>query len=381
MIYFDQAATTFPKPPEVYEYADEFYRKWGGNPGRGMNPLARKSKQLLEDTRHRVAELFEVKKAENITFFPSVTIALNQALFGLKWEPGEVILISPFEHNAIARSVERLKERGILVEKIPYLNGVLHEEKYIQMLQIHSPKAVIHIRTSNVTGDMFDIERVANLAKQHAPRTVVIVDDAQTAGLYPLSLQNSSIDLYAFSGHKSLYGPMGIAGLISSEQTELFPLILGGTGTQSEQVIMPETFPDRLEVGSHNVYALAGLNAAVGWINKQTKSVITERVEQHVSYFLREIKKIFGIEYIKYQPKQTVGTVAIRLLNLSPQQVETFLGSQKVCVRAGLHCAPYMHQMLGTIEKGGAVRFSFGYFNTKEEIDLLLEYLEELVDM
>jgi selenocysteine lyase/cysteine desulfurase len=380
-MYFDQAATTFPKPQMVYDYANEWYSKWGGNAGRGMSPFSRKAAQLIGETRKNIADLLGLTKVRNIVFYPSITIALNQAILGLPWQAGDTFFLSPFEHNAVARVAETLKKQGVNIKYIPYKQGMLQEDEFVKMLQIHTPRAVAHIRTSNVTGDMFDITSVMSIVKRYIPDAVTIVDDAQTAGLYSFDLSTSGIDLYTFSGHKSFYAPMGIAGLVFIQPIELNPYIIGGTGTQSEQLDMPDEIPARYEAGSHNTYSIAGLYAATNWLKETGVNNIQEKVQSLHSYFWQEVKHIVGIKTISYQEKTPTGIISLRFFNLTPQQVETFLGSRDICVRAGLHCAPLMHKMLGTLETGGVVRFSFGYFNTRDEVDKALECLEEIVDM
>ena len=244
IIYLDNAATTYPKPECVYQAADEFYRCYGGNAGRGANPLARKSAELIAETRTMLSGWLGVPAPEQIIFSPSATVALNLAILGTKLRHGDVAYVTPFEHNSVLRPLEHLRQAvGIFVQEMPFDRQTMacQLNRLAAQFRVDPPALVCVTQASNVCGVMPPVTEIARLAKESNPDTVVVVDGAQVAGLYSLPLSEGLVDAYIFSGHKSLHGPYGVAGLVLASDWRPGPLLYGGTGTISESVQMPSS--------------------------------------------------------------------------------------------------------------------------------------------
>lgn len=382
-IYLDNAATTFPKPEGVYRAADEFYRRFGGNAGRGNNPLARACARLVDETRARLAAWLGASAAEAVIFTASATHALNLALFGQAWRAGDFVYVTPFEHNSVLRPIEHLRQtQGVQVRRIPFQRRTYacELEKLAARFQIEPPTLVCVTQASNVCGVMPPVVEIARLAKAANPAAIVLVDGAQTAGLYPLPLQDGLIDALIFSGHKALYGPYGIAGLVLGSAWQPNPLLFGGTGTFSERLAMPDNGPSRYEAGSHNIWAIAGLHAALEWLQTTGRTVIVEQTMQLAHHLQTELAQIAALDLFVPPPTTPwCGILSFTLADITPQAVETALGAQNIAVRAGLHCAPWAHEWLGTQQGGGTVRVSPTLFNTTDEIGLVSNFLRQVV--
>ncbi len=372
-IYLDNAATTFPKPDSVYTAADTFYRYYGGNAGRGGNPLARAGTRLLNETREHLADWLNAPSSEKVIFAPSATHALNLAIFGSVFQPGETIYVTPFEHNSVLRPIDHLRQtRGIQVRQIPFSRQTYacQLDKLAAAFQDEPPTMVCVTQASNVCGVMPPVQDIAKLAKLSNPQAIVIVDGSQTAGLYPLPLHEGSIDAFIFSGHKALYGPYGIAGLILASDWKPRPLLFGGTGTYSESIEMPRDFPSAYEVGSHNIWAIAGLKAALDWLQITGREAIVEHTINLSRRLRTSLAALPGVEvYTPTKDMPWCGIISFTLESTKPQAVEATLGAASIAVRAGLHCAPWAHKWLGTLNTGGTLRISFGYFNSKDDLD------------
>jgi len=381
--YLDNAATTFPKPEGVYEEANKFYARYGGNAGRGGNPLARASTRMLTETRESLAGWLDSPLEENVIFTASATHALNQAIFGVALHPGNVIYITPFEHNSVLRPIEHLRQtKGIQVRQIPFDHRTFACEldKLAAAFQSEPPTIVCITQASNVCGVMPPVQEVAKLAKQANPEAIVIVDGAQTAGLYPLNIRSGLIDAFIFSGHKSLYGPFGIAGFVLGSQWKPAPLLFGGTGTFSESIEMPTTLPSMYEAGSHNIWAIAGLQAALSWLKERGREAIVESTTSLSEQLRLSLADLPGVAL--HTPHKLIpwcGIISLTVDSSSSQAVEAALGAHGIAVRAGLHCAPWSHKWLGTINGGGTVRVSLGYLNKSSEVEIFLKTLRQIV--
>lgn len=383
IIYLDNAATTFPKPESIYNTANAFYAHYGGNAGRGGNPLARASTQMLTETRALLADWLEAPSEDRVIFTASATHALNQAIFGATFHPGDVIYVTPFEHNSVLRPVEHLRQtKGIRVRQIPFERRTFacQVDRLAAAFQSEPPTLVCVTQASNVYGVMPPVEEIAKLAKQANPEAVIIVDGAQTAGLYSLPLKDSLIDAFIFSGHKSLYGPFGVAGFVLSSEWRPLPLLLGGTGTFSESVAMPTTLPSVYEIGSHNIWAIAGLNAAIHWLEQTGRETLATHNVRLARKLCIGLSDLPSIEiHAPFSTPSWSGIISFTVDGLSPQAIETALGAKGVAVRAGLHCAPWAHRWLGTMANGGTVRVSPGYFNEARDVEILLSELRQIV--
>jgi selenocysteine lyase/cysteine desulfurase len=386
LIYLDNAATTFPKPEAVYQAADAFYRAWGGNAGRGANPLAEKCARLLEETRALLADWLGAPAPERVILTPSATIALNMAILGTDLQPGDAVYVTPFEHNSVLRPVEHLRQtRAVHVQEIPFDRRTYTCDltRLAAMFQADPPALVCVTQASNVCGLMPPVTEIARRAKRANPRAVVVVDGAQTAGLFPLPLGDGLIDALIFSGHKSLYGPYGVAGLVLASDWRPAPILFGGTGTFSERVTMPDELPSAYEPGSSNIWAVAGLRAALEWLRVTGREALVAHTLRLAQTLREQLEALPGVTV--YAPPEGRGTaplcpswcgiVAFTVEGIAPQALEAALGAQGIAVRAGLHCAPWAHRWLGTLDSGGAVRVSVGWFNREDHIAALMTAL------
>jgi selenocysteine lyase/cysteine desulfurase len=377
LIYLDNAATTYPKPKCVYQAADEFYRHYGGNAGRGANPLARKGAELIAETRIRLSNWLGAPSPERVIFTSSATVALNLAILGTKLRHGDVTYVTPFEHNSVLRPLEHLRQAvGVFVQEMPFDRRTMacQLDRLAAQFRVDPPALVCVTHASNVCGVMPSVVEIARLAKDSNPNAIVVVDGAQVAGLYPLSLNDGLIDAYIFSGHKSLYGPYGVAGLVLASDWRPAPLLFGGTGTVSESVQMPSSLPSVYEAGSHNIWAIAGLEAALEWLQETRRETIVARTLELANELREGLAKIPGVQvYAPPRGNPWCGIVAFTVEGVRPQAIETALGAKGIAVRAGLHCAPWAHRWLQTMECGGAVRVSTSWLASKSETAALFE--------
>lgn len=378
LIYLDNAATTFPKPEPVYQAMDSFYRQFGGNAGRGSNPLARKAAALVEETRHLLTQWLD---APEVIFTPSATIALNTVILGAGLRAGDVVYVSPFEHNSVLRPLEHLRQRvGIQVKVLPFDRDTFacKLDEVAALFKLEPPSMVCISLVSNVLGLILPVDEITRLAKASNNRAITIIDGAQAAGL--LEIDMAHIDALIFSGHKSLYGPYGIAGIGFGTDWRPAPLFLGGTGTQSESIEMPLTGSSRYEAGSQNIQAVAGLNAALHWLNEIGRDEITTHTTNLTAYAYEVLSDLPQVlTYVPSDKRCHFGILSFSIEGTSPQAVESFLGANNIAVRAGLHCSPWTHRFIKSILAGGLIRLSLSEFNLKTDVDKLLNGLENLI--
>lgn len=378
MIYFDNSATTFPKPLFVYEKMDEAARTIGVNAGRGGYSLANQAAELVDETRQLLADLVNISDYRKVVINPSATIALNSVLFGINFTQGDNVYYSPFEHNSVLRPLEILKKRHNLnLIQLPVNPFSLEYEldKTQKMFKTSPPRLVVVNHASNICGIIAPIKELTSLA--HNSGAIVLVDGAQALGALLVNLQDVKCDFYVFAGHKNLYGPFGVGGVFINNDNLLEPYIYGGTGSNSEELYMPEEYPGILEAGSPNIIAIAGLNAGVKWL-KHRRDLLEKENELFV-----EMAKVLS----RHSEIQIVGgnstenrlpIISCKFDGYTPQEIEMILDQKfNIAVRAGLHCAPLAHKFLGTF-LNGTVRFSLGYFNSKHEIALLNEIFFEI---
>ena len=379
IIYLDNAATTFPKPECVYQAADDFYRRFGGNAGRGANPLARKGAELIAETRALLAEWLDAPSPERVIFTPSATVALNLAILGTRLHPGDGVYVTPFEHNSVLRPVEHLRQTvGVVVREMPFdrRTSACQLDRLDAAFRADPPALVCITQASNVCGVMPPVREIARRAKAANPDAVVVVDGAQTAGLYPLDLRDNLIDAFIFSGHKALYGPYGVAGLVLASDWRPHPILFGGTGTVSESIAMPETLPSAYEPGSHNIWAIAGLKAALEWLRETGREAIVAHTMELANRLRDELAALPGVTVHAPPGTSWCGILSFTVEGVRPQAIEAALGAQGIAVRAGLHCAPWAHRWLGTLEDGGAVRVSFSWTTRLAEVTQFVETIE-----
>lgn len=380
IIYLDNAATTFPKPEAVYQAMDSFYRQFGGNAGRGANPLARKAAGLVDETRVMLRAWLN---ALEVTFAPSATIALNTVIMGARLRSGDIVYVSPFEHNSVLRPLAYLQKTvGIEVRVLPFNKQTLEckLDEVNKQFRIEPPAMVCISQVSNVLGLMLPVDELASIAKQITPNCIILVDGAQAAGLYPLEMSN--IDALVWSGHKSLYGPYGIAGIAFSTNWRPEPLVYGGTGTVSESIDMPEDGVSRLEAGSQNISAIAGLNAALKWLKDTGRSAVSQHSQAltgHLFNLLHDLSDV--IVYLPNNHNLITGIVSFSVDGIKPQMLEAVLGARNIAVRSGLHCSPWTHEFINSKTFGGTVRVSVSYFNTKQHLEQLRDVIKSAICM
>ena len=377
-IYLDNAATTFPKSEAVYKAMDDANRRFAVNAGRGSYKLAREANAIIDDTKERLLRLVSASSTSKVVFTPSITISLNMILQGITWQKGDIVYVSPYEHNAVARTLEKLKNDFQIVVKLMPLT----EEFDINLPLLESlfitdrPKCVCCTGVSNVTGYILPTKEIFKAAKECG--AITILDSAQSLGIIEQKLDD--IDFLAFAGHKTLYGPFGIGGFIDNSRVKLKQVIVGGTGSNSLILSMPEETPNRYESSSPNIVAIAGLNAALEELDVNHNFKFEKELTEYAIEILEEISNIRIYKSQKMDSQIGIISFNIRNSGLSADDIGNILDEEfGIAVRTGYHCAPYIHNLLGDIEYSGTVRIGLGKFNTREHIDALCDALENIV--
>ena len=382
-IYLDQASTTYPKPECVAKAVYEYMTGNGCNINRGCYENAYDTEELILETRELLCDLFDGPDCKNVVFTKNVTESLNVVLKGFL-KPGDHVLVSSMEHNAVMRPIRQLEKNGVSFDRIPCSNqGELLLESMESLLR-ENTKAVVLMHASNVCGTVLPIEEVGDFCKKHGLK--FIVDCAQTAGVLPISMKEMNIDALCFTGHKGLYGPQGIGGFILQEEMiELIdPLLSGGTGSISHTEEIPSFMPDRFEPGTMNLPGVFGLHAALEWIESTGIDKIREKEEMLTSLLIKHIKALDPeFDKIRLVGKGTeegrTAVISIQTPGRDVSEVAYLLDKNYgIMTRVGLHCAPSAHETLNTYPTG-TVRFSFGYFNTEEEVLFAVKALEEIL--
>lgn len=375
--YFNNAATTYPKPEEVYNFVDKYYRESGLNSGRGQNNSASK---LTQNTRNLLLELFNCPN-KRVVFTPSATEAINVILQGLPIADNYNIYISPFEHNAVTRVLNYLQglyRLNIFTLSVNEKSVTYDLEKIKYQFTENKPNIVIISHASNVCGIVAPINEICAMSHQYG--SINVIDMCQTAGLIDTDLSSNIYDFVVFAGHKTLYATFGIAGFVCNGDIKPKPLIYGGAGIDSSNPNVPDTIPERYEVGSQNIMAIAGLYAALNWIKKIGIDRIYTKEKENHNKLISILSKYDNIKIITpSEATETVGVVSCVFDGYSSDNIGQILSGQGVEVRTGLHCAPSAHRFLGTFP-AGTVRFSVSYFNTEcdfEKLKKALEYIDE----
>ena len=379
MAYFDNAATTYPKPECVYTDMDHYYRDNGTSAGRGSYKKAISTNQLIRDTRQRLQSILKCP-AKQVVFTPTATIALNIIIQGLLQGENKIVYITPFEHNAVTRTLhpyESSNKAKVLQLKV---NSQLQYDLdgIAQQFDECPPDLLIMSHASNVCGLIAPVEELSVLAKRY--RATVIIDMAQTAGLIPCNIGLETIDFAVFAGHKTLYGPTGVSGFVMKPDIELAPVLFGGTGFESANQDMPLSIPERYEIGTMNSLGIAGLNSALRWIEETGIERIKEQEQKNR---LRLIEILSEYSFIRTvgiaEDNRYVGVVSVLIDGVSSDSCGSIFDRLGISVRTGLQCAPLAHQFLGTYPSG-TVRFSVSFF-TKEndflELNQALSYIKE----
>lgn len=380
MIYLDNAATTFPKPESVYKKMDWANRNLAVNAGRGSYKLAREASCIIDDTRERLLKLVRSDGLDKAVLTTSATMSLHIILNGIDFVEGDIIYVSPYEHNAVARTVSDLQlKKKVLVKEIPLVRGKtsidIEQLKYLFIKE--KPKCICCTHVSNVTGYVLPVTKIFSIAKEY--EAITILDASQSFGLVDIDVRHINADFIVFAGHKTLYGPMGVAGFIDASNIPLHSVFVGGTGSDSLNLNMPKESPYRYEAASKDIVAIVGMNQAL----QELKSEELYQKEKDLSnYLIRRLKKIPGI--ILYLPDnwetEHIGVVSFNLEGYKAEDVGNILDADfDIAVRTGYHCAPYIHEYLNDKKYLGTVRVGLGRFNTHEDIDELCAALEELI--
>ncbi|MDR1183593.1 MAG: aminotransferase class V-fold PLP-dependent enzyme [Coriobacteriales bacterium] len=378
--YFDNAATSFPKPEVVYRFADEFYRRYGVNVGRGQYEAASKAAALVEETRNLILSLYGCPNKQ-VVFTASATEALNKILLGLDMPAHPTVYVSPFEHNSVTRVLHATKStRALDIRILPFDEITLEFDSDSAKTEFdrHRPDYVVATHASNVCGAVLPIEKIFGLSKEY--HAVTVADMSQTAGLLGLDLSTTAIDYAVFAGHKSLLGPFGIGGFICSTEAQLTPVLYGGTGFDSLNQDTPTTLRERMEVGSPNIHAISGLNAALRWIGEKVIERISGSEKKNAEKLLETLRSHKNVSLVANEMTcERIGVVSARFDYYSPDEIGRLLSERNVAVRTGLHCSPYAHDFLKT-SPSGTVRFSVSCLTDDKSFEDLEKALSDIED-
>lgn len=384
-IYLDQASTSFPKAPGVAQAMMDYLTMNGVNVNRGCYSSAYSAEEVIYETRQLLAELFHFSKCKNVIFTPNVTTSLNFILKGFL-KPGDHILVSAMEHNAVMRPVVQLASLGISFDRIPCrTDGSMILEKVEELIRPKT-KAIVTLHASNVCGTRMPLDALGEICQRH--QLYFVVDSAQTAGIVPINMDKMHIDALAFTGHKGLRGPQGTGGFLVSQELaeQMEPLISGGTGSVSHTEEIPDFMPDRFESGTPNLPGIYGLHEALLYLKTHSLQAINEKELSLTGYFLEQLQALDDTgRHIRIIGKKDLtnrnAVVSIQTPEIDMSQVAWQLDNEYgVMTRVGLHCAPNAHKTLGTYP-AGTIRFSFGPENTKNELDFAIQGLKKILDL
>lgn len=388
MLYFDNAATTYPKPEQVYKEMDRLTRECAVNAGRGSYKKAENASAVINETRKRVSEFMGAENAEDVIFTSSATEAANRVLRGYDFEENMIVYVSPYEHNAVMRTLEALRKEKKFEIKVLETDekGYLNLDDIEYQFMCDEPDFVCINLASNVTGYVLPAERVADMAKEYG--AIVLADAAQAAGNIEINLKETNIDILIFAGHKSMYGLFGLGGFITNSRIfdrdkNIAPVIFGGNGEDSLNLELSERGISRYEVGSPNIAAIGTLKTAIDTIEKDLSGT-QERENRLLKYLIKKLEDIDGI-HIFQKPeteeefKNHIAVLSIGFEKYVSDDVGTILdGEYDIAVRTGYHCAPLVHEVIGSKRYGGTVRISMGRFTTKEDVDELVAAVRDM---
>ncbi len=377
MAYFDNAATTYPKPECVYAFMDQFYRASGGSVGRGNYGLSISAKGLMDDTRNRIKSLLHCP-SKQVIFEPSATISLNIIIQGVIEAGAKTIYISPFEHNAVTRTLYHFEtqNRIRIIQLAVNKNLCFDLERIRYQFEAAKPDLVIVSHASNVMGLIAPVEEIFTLAKRY--KAITLLDMAQSAGLVDCNVGQETFDFAVFAGHKTLLGPTGISGFVMKPDIQIPTILFGGTGFESANQAMPDSLPERFEMGTMNISGVAGLNASLKWIESETVSKLYT-VECEARETLLSILKDYDfVSVIGNENGQNyVGIVSCVLEGVSSDTAGQLFSDRNISVRTGLHCAPLAHQFLGTYP-AGTIRLSVNHFTSADDFNELRVALDDI---
>lgn len=377
MIYMDNAATTMRKPKEVAEAVMNAMNSMG-NAGRGANEASLSAARVIYETRELLADFFGAENPKRIVFTNNSTESLNVAIKGIL-NPKDHVITTMLEHNSVLRPLYEMEEKGIELSIIKSdKKGKISYQEMEEAIRSNT-KAIICTHGSNLTGNMIDIETVGKIAKKHG--LLFVVDASQTAGVYPIDVQKMNIDLLCFTGHKSLLGPQGTGGLYVREGVQVRPLKTGGSGVQTYSKTHPAEMPTALEAGTLNGHGIAGLHAALLYLKEEGIETIRKKELEYMWQFYHGVENIPNVKvYGDFETEKRCPIVTLNIGDYDSSEVsDELLVEYGISTRPGAHCAPLMHEALGTVEQG-AVRFSFSHYNTKEEVETAIRAIKELAE-
>lgn len=375
MIYFDNAATTMRKPDAVAQAVTRALCSMG-NPGRGVHDAALDASRTLFDTRAKLARFFHGGDPKQVVFTANSTESLNIAIKGIL-QSGDHVITTALEHNSVLRPLYEMEQRGVELTVIPSdTKGRIRYGDFEAAVRKNT-RAIICTHGSNLTGNLVDIRRVGAIAKAHA--LLFVVDASQTAGVFPIDVQDMHIDILCFTGHKGLLGPQGTGGMVVREGVTVRPLKSGGSGVQTYSKKHPEQMPTALEAGTLNSHGIAGLNAALDYLENTGLDTLRQTEQTLMRSFYEQVVQIPGITvYGDFETPDRCPIVALNVRDYDSSEIsDALFQNWGIATRPGAHCAPLMHEALGTVEQG-AVRFSFCHYNTLEEINTAVSALREL---
>jgi cysteine desulfurase/selenocysteine lyase len=380
LIYLDNAATSFPKPKEVYDFMDHFYRNYGVNPGRSGYDLCLEAGAMVEETRRILTRFFNGTDPNRLCFSYNSTDALNLIIFGML-KAGDHAVTTTIEHNSVLRPLYHLfSYQGVEVDYVPFDGrGFVDPDDFPKAFKKNTRLVIVN-HASNVVGTVQPLKDIGRLCRERG--IPLAVDASQSAGKVPIDIQAMNIDVVAFTGHKSLLGPTGIGGLYVREGVEVRHTRAGGTGVRSAQKTHLDEYPYRLEYGTPNVMGIAGLQAGLKWLEGRGLAAVHGR-EMSLTRRLRDgLREIEGVTlYCQEDLEGHISVLAFNVDGLDSPNVSTMLDvDHNIACRAGLHCAPLVHEGLGTAKVDGAVRFGVGPFNTEEEIDAAVASVREIAE-
>ena len=377
MIYMDNAATTMRKPQEVVDAVMNAMCSMG-NAGRGAHAASLSASRVIYNAREALARFFGAENPKQIVFTNNSTESLNIAIKGL-FEPGDHAVTTMLEHNSVLRPLYEMQEKGVEVTivKSDKKGNISYEE--LEDAIKENTKAIVITNASNLTGNYVDVKRVGEIAKKKG--VLLIVDASQTAGVYPINVKEMNIDILCFTGHKSLLGPQGTGGLYVREGLKLKPLKCGGSGVQTYLKKHPDDMPTALEAGTLNGHGIAGLGAAIEYLEKEGIDNIRAKELRHMWHFYNGVKDIPGVKiYGDFDTEVRCPVVTLNIGDYDSSEVsDELLMTYGISTRPGAHCAPLMHEALGTVGQG-AVRFSFSHYNTEEEVETAINAIRELAE-
>lgn len=374
MIYLDNAATTMKKPQCVIDAVVSAMTHMG-NAGRGANEAALDASRIIYDTREKISDLFNLQNPSRVAFTCNSTESLNTAIKGILTSDDHAITTA-LEHNSVLRPLFELESKGMGLSVVPCdENGNIDYNDFEKLIQ-ENTKAIVCTHGSNLVGNLLDVKKIGEIAKKH--NLVFIVDASQSAGVFPIDMQDMNIDILCFTGHKGLLGPQGTGGLCVREGINVRPLKVGGSGINTFSKTQPEAMPTILEAGTLNGHAIAGLNAALDYLKEEGIENIQKREEELMFRFYNGIKDIKDIKIYGNFENKRAAIVAFNVGDIDSAAFSDELSLYyNISTRPGAHCAPLMHKAMNTVDQG-AVRFSFSHYNTEEEIDTAINAVKEI---